>query len=129
NIHWSLYHCGMQLRNRRDFLMAALGAASVGSLAACMKEAKKMPETTRMPVAFIGHGSPRSAVSPNEWTEAWQKLGGELPHPSAILTISAHWQKRGGQPPPSVRDPDICGALADARRSSGYRKPRAAHEL
>jgi 4,5-DOPA dioxygenase extradiol len=95
----------MQLRNRRDFLRAALGAASVGSFAACMKEAKKMPETTRMPVAFIGHGSPRSAVSPNEWTGAWQKLGGELPHPSAILAISAHWLTRGGALVTASREP------------------------
>jgi 4,5-DOPA dioxygenase extradiol len=95
----------MQLRNRRDFLMGALGAASAGSLAACMKEAKKMPETTRMPVAFIGHGSPRSAVSPNEWTESWQKLGGELPHPSAILAISAHWLTRGGALVTASREP------------------------
>ena len=64
-----------------------------------------MPETTRMPVAFIGHGTPRSAVSPNEWTQSWEKLGSELPHPSAILSISAHWLTRGGALVTASREP------------------------
>ena len=55
-----------------------------------------MPSTDRMPVVFVGHGTPRSAVWTNEWTASWEKLGAALPRPSAILSISAHWLTRGG---------------------------------
>jgi len=50
----------------------------------------------RMPVAFIGHGSPMGAIEPSPWTESWVELGKKLPRPKAILTISAHWLTRGG---------------------------------
>jgi 4,5-DOPA dioxygenase extradiol len=95
----------MKIRGRRDFLMATLGASTFGSLVACMKQAEKMPVTDRMPVVFIGHGTPRSAVSPNEWTASWEMLGGELPRPTAILSISAHWLTKGGALVTASRQP------------------------
>jgi 4,5-DOPA dioxygenase extradiol len=55
-----------------------------------------MSLTERMPVVFVGHGTPRSAVWTNQWTATWQSLGAELPRPSAIVSISAHWLTRGG---------------------------------
>jgi 4,5-DOPA dioxygenase extradiol len=64
-----------------------------------------MPLTERMPVVFVGHGTPRSAVSTNEWTASWEKLGAELPRPSAILSISAHWLSRGGALVTASRQP------------------------
>ena len=45
----------------------------------------------RMPVLFIGHGSPMNAIEDNEFTSEWTKLSEILPHPKAILSISAHW--------------------------------------
>jgi 4,5-DOPA dioxygenase extradiol len=48
-----------------------------------------------MPVLFFGHGNPMNAVSRNIYTEAWERLGMELPRPSAILMISAHWYGPG----------------------------------
>jgi 4,5-DOPA dioxygenase extradiol len=95
----------MLFRKRRDFLITALGAAALGNLAACMKEAQEMPLTDAMPVVFVGHGTPRSAVSANEWTMAWEKVGSELPHPAAILSISAHWLTRGGALVTASREP------------------------
>ena len=47
--------------------------------------------TTRMPAAFIGHGSPMNALDRNVYTEAWRELGATMPKPTAILAISAHW--------------------------------------
>jgi len=55
-----------------------------------------MPNTDRMPVMFIGHGSPMNAIESNTWTEGWSALGGRLPKPAAILSISAHWLTNGG---------------------------------
>jgi 4,5-DOPA dioxygenase extradiol len=44
-----------------------------------------------MPVVFVGHGSPMNAIGDNQWTRGWRALGGDLPRPSAILAVSAHW--------------------------------------
>ncbi|HYU95637.1 MAG TPA: 4,5-DOPA dioxygenase extradiol [Sphingomicrobium sp.] len=46
---------------------------------------------TRMPVLFIGHGSPTNALERNGFTDAWRSLGEKLPRPRALLVISAHW--------------------------------------
>jgi len=51
----------------------------------------------RMPVLFVGHGSPMYAIEENEFVETWRKLGSELPKPKAILAVSAHWETRGSQ--------------------------------
>jgi 4,5-DOPA dioxygenase extradiol len=45
----------------------------------------------RMPVLFVGHGSPMNAVEDNEWSRGLRALAGLLPRPRAILSISAHW--------------------------------------
>lgn len=49
----------------------------------------------RMPVLFVGHGSPMNAIDKNSYTEHLSKLGETLPRPKAIVTISAHWVTRG----------------------------------
>lgn len=51
-----------------------------------------MPEQSqRLPVVFIGHGTPMNTLAENRYTEAWRKLGAALPRPKAVLVISAHW--------------------------------------
>ena len=65
--------------------------------------------TDRMPVLFVGHGSPMYVIEENEFTRTWQKLGEEIPTPKAILCISAHWETRGTQvtampKPPTIHD-------------------------
>jgi len=50
---------------------------------------------TRMPVLFVGHGSPMNAVEDNEFSRAWTGIGKKLPRPKAILCISAHWETEG----------------------------------
>lgn len=45
----------------------------------------------RMPLLFIGHGSPMNAIEENIYTESWKKLGKSLEKPRAILIFSAHW--------------------------------------
>jgi 4,5-DOPA dioxygenase extradiol len=45
----------------------------------------------RMPVLFVGHGSPMNAVEDNAWSRGFRSLGSLLPRPAAILAVSAHW--------------------------------------
>jgi len=50
--------------------------------------------TERMPVLFIGHGSPMNAIEENEFAIGWRNMGKTLPKPNAVLCISAHWENR-----------------------------------
>ncbi len=49
----------------------------------------------RMPVLFVGHGSPMNAIEDNEFSMGWEEIGKSLPKPKAILCISAHWETWG----------------------------------
>ena len=49
----------------------------------------------RMPVLFVGHGSPMNAIEDNEFSRTWGELGKKLPRPRVILCISAHWETEG----------------------------------
>lgn len=49
----------------------------------------------KMPVLFLGHGSPMNAIEDNAWRRSWQALGKRLPRPEAILCVSAHWETEG----------------------------------
>jgi len=65
--------------------------------------------TGRMPVLFVGHGSPMYVIEENEFTQTWHKLGETIPTPKAILCISAHWETRGTHvtampKPPTIHD-------------------------
>lgn len=49
----------------------------------------------RMPLVFLGHGSPMNAIEDTKYSRAWTELGRDLPRPRAILVVSAHWMTRG----------------------------------
>jgi 4,5-DOPA dioxygenase extradiol len=51
--------------------------------------------TEKMPVLFVGHGSPMNAIEENEFVQGWRMVGKMLPKPDAILCISAHWETMG----------------------------------
>lgn len=51
--------------------------------------------SNKMPVLFIGHGSPMNAIEDNEFSLAWEQAAREIPQPKGILCISAHWETRG----------------------------------
>jgi len=48
----------------------------------------------RMPVLFVGHGSPMNAIEDNEFTREWSRIGRQI-RPKAILMVSAHWFTKG----------------------------------
>ncbi len=51
--------------------------------------------TDKMPVLFLGHGSPMNAIEENEFVTGFRNVAKEIPTPQAILCVSAHWETRG----------------------------------
>jgi len=49
----------------------------------------------KMPVLFLGHGSPMNAIEENEFSLSWRNMAESIPEPKAILCISAHWETKG----------------------------------
>lgn len=88
---------------RRTSLAALTGLAGISlapfSLALAAPLLQSLKPSTRMPVLFVGHGSPMNAIEDNHWRRSWQSLGAELlkrsERPQMILCISAHWLTRG----------------------------------
>ncbi len=50
---------------------------------------------SKMPVIFVGHGSPMNAIEDNQYTRGWRKMAEKIPKPEAIISISAHWFTKG----------------------------------
>ncbi|QMW00888.1 4,5-DOPA dioxygenase extradiol [Spirosoma foliorum] len=48
-----------------------------------------------MPVLFVGHGSPMNGIEDNEFSRRWTRMAQEIPTPTAVLVVSAHWFTRG----------------------------------
>ncbi len=51
--------------------------------------------TDKMPVLFLGHGSPMNAIEENQFTNGFHQVAATLPKPKAIIVISAHWYTQG----------------------------------
>jgi 4,5-DOPA dioxygenase extradiol len=63
----------------------------------------------RVPVLFIGHGSPLNAIEDNVWSRGFRAIGERLPRPRAVLAVSAHWWTEGsfltgGDRPRTIHD-------------------------
>lgn len=84
--------------NRKQFL-ASLALLPIANQAMKLNElnaiSQSMESTGRMPVLFVGHGSPMNAIEDNEFTEGWRSMIALIPKPKAILCISAHWETNG----------------------------------
>ncbi len=59
------------------------------------KMTQQFDSTERMPVLFLGHGSPMNAIEENEFVQEWREIGKTLPKPNAVLCVSAHWETKG----------------------------------
>lgn len=98
--------------NRKEFIKS-LALLPIISSSMTLKDLNKMTltmsSTGKMPVLFLGHGSPMNAIDENEFVASFRQLGKELERPNAILCISAHWETRGTyvtamQNPPTIHD-------------------------
>ena len=84
--------------NRKQFLKSL---AIIPFAGATMKlnELSRMTEpfnsTEKMPVLFLGHGSPMNAIEENEFVAGFRHVGKTIPKPNAIICVSAHWETRG----------------------------------
>jgi 4,5-DOPA dioxygenase extradiol len=83
--------------NRLNFLQTSIYSFTGMS---SLKELQKFSEAfssseSKMPLLFVGHGSPMNAIEDNEFSKRWQQMGKEIPLPTAVLCISAHWLTSG----------------------------------
>ena len=72
-------------------LLALAQFTGMNTLSALNALGSALPPSERMPVLFVGHGSPMNAIEDNFYSRSWQAMGKTLPRPKAILSISAHW--------------------------------------
>lgn len=84
--------------NRKHFL----GLLSLTPILYAMKTVNELfsykdilPNTAKMPVLFLGHGSPMNAIEENEFVAGFRNIAKTIPTPTAILCISAHWYTKG----------------------------------
>lgn len=97
---------------RKRFLQSLAVIPLIGAamkLNSLNKMAEAFDDTEKMPVLFLGHGSPMNAIEENEFVEGFRKIGKTIPKPNAILCVSAHWETKGTfvtamQNPPTIHD-------------------------
>ncbi len=82
----------MRLTRREFIAKTAMGALAVALPLQPGKVFGEPKTMKRMPVLFVGHGSPMNAIEKTSFSEKWKAIGEKLPKPSAILCISAHWE-------------------------------------
>lgn len=56
---------------------------------------KPLESTPKMPVLFLGHGSPMNAIEENQFVKGFRQVSAQIEVPKAILVVSAHWETRG----------------------------------
>lgn len=77
--------------DRRAFLLLS----STGLMA--MTTAIHHHSDKKMPLLFIGHGSPMNALAKNDFVKHLEVLGQSIPVPKKIIMVSAHWMTKGVQ--------------------------------
>lgn len=84
--------------NRNQFLKA-LALLPFAGLTMKLQDlyalSQSLPATEKMPVLFLGHGSPMNAIEENEFVRGFRTLSQSIARPRAILCISAHWETKG----------------------------------
>ena len=87
--------------NRKHFLKYAGATALTLPLMTSLNTLENLVDTfdnsKKMPVLFLGHGSPMNAIEDNEFVREFKKQGEQLDKPNAIIVISAHWETKGTQ--------------------------------
>jgi len=76
-------------------IFALAQISGMSTLSALASLGNSLAPSQRMPVLFIGHGSPMNAIEDNSYSQSWHALGTKLPRPQAILSVSAHWLTKG----------------------------------
>ena len=102
--------------DRKTFIKSLVPLLAVGPLTTAVmkldilnKMTEPLSRTKKMPVLFLGHGSPMNAIEENEFVNEFRNIAKEIPKPNAILCISAHWETKGTfvtamENPPTIHD-------------------------
>ncbi|MBL8483402.1 MAG: dioxygenase [Rhodocyclaceae bacterium] len=82
---------------------------------------------SKLPTLFVSHGSPMLSLQAGATGAAWERLGRELPPPSAVVVVSAHWSQAapaltGAERPETIHD---FYGFADALYDLNYPAPGA----
>ena len=86
----------MLVLNRLNFIKIITGGIIMSNINSFYNWSNSLLETDqKMPVLFIGHGSPMNAIEDNEFSNRWQQMGQEIPKPRAVVVVSAHWLTQG----------------------------------
>lgn len=84
--------------DRKRFLLS-LSALPLAAAAMKLNDLTRITEpfqrSERMPVLFLGHGSPMNAIEENEFVRGFRQVAATVPKPQAVLVVSAHWETRG----------------------------------
>lgn len=82
--------------NRKDFLKTMTAATGLLSLASFRDMTENLgTDDVKMPVLFIGHGSPMNGIEDTDFSRRWREMAREIPRPKAVLVVSAHWLTSG----------------------------------
>ena len=84
--------------NRKEFIKLFSALPFLGftmKLSDLSALSQSLPLTERMPVLFLGHGSPMNAIEENEYVTGFRNIAKTLPKVKAVLCISAHWYTSG----------------------------------
>lgn len=97
----------------RNLFLKSLAALPLLSIDMNLQDLSQLSDslaaTPKMPVLFLGHGSPMNAIEENEFVAGFRNVAKNIPLPQAILCISAHWFTRGTkvtamEMPPTIHD-------------------------
>lgn len=81
---------------RRNFIAVTSCLISMNILTTLKAFSDSLEKTDmKMPLLFVGHGSPMNGIEQNEFSESWLNLGNEIEIPKAVICISAHWLTKG----------------------------------
>ncbi|MEZ5105845.1 MAG: 4,5-DOPA dioxygenase extradiol [Draconibacterium sp.] len=98
---------------RKTFLKQVLAATPLTIAAMKLNALSQLTDnlgnTSKMPVLFLGHGSPMNAIEENEFVQGFRNVSSAIETPKAILVVSAHWETRGTKVtamdhPPTIHD-------------------------
>lgn len=80
---------------RKTFIKSIAALTAMGTLTGFKYLTDTLPASEKMPVLFLGHGSPMNAIEENEFVQGFKDIAATLTLPTAIVCISAHWYTKG----------------------------------